>query len=317
MYELTADHQVAIIGAGIAGMSTALMLARARIDVCVIGDPDRAFYAGPTHNFLTHDGRSKQAILAAAAADVDAYPSVTRINSEVVAVDKDAIGYGLRLANGGELTARRLVFAPGFRYPSGITGIDGLDPRFGQDVLTCPYCHAYELSDLRLVLIGTGERDRDFFRLLSNWTADLHYITHDGPSAAEMDAVVGRVSQGRIVDGRVRAIEGEIGRPVLKLDDGTEVEARAIYMADLPGSASWPIIDALGIERGLHPMTGKAIYKTDQAGRTDLGDVFIIGDARTGFSTLVGAAHEGIIAGFMLANDIIEERTKGATAAPI
>lgn len=310
MYQIDTDHEVAIIGGGVAGLSAALILARARIPICVIDDPEGAVYRGEAHNFLTNDGETKARIVGKGAAEVARYPAAEQRRARVTSIENDTLAYELTLSDGTEVSSKRLIFAPGFCYPAGAMGIDGFDARFGQDIFTCPYCHGYEFVNRKIVLIGATERDGDFLRLLSNWSADLHYITHDGIEAKALGPSYSRFSSGRAIEGRVARIEGVTGAPIAVLEDRRKVSADVFFVADLPYDTSWPIIDALGVKRGLHPITGKPVYKTDQTGRTDLGNVFIIGDARTGFSTLSGAAHEGMIAGFMLINDIIEARTK-------
>lgn len=310
MYQIKTDYEVAIVGGGTAGLSTALILARARIPVCVIDAPGPGSYAGETHNWLTNDGAKKSDILVEGLSEVDSYSDATLREDRVTGVERDAFGYTLTLSSGDVIEARRLVLSTGANWAPGATGINGFDQRFGQDIFTCPYCHAYEYSDRRIALIGTGEQDSNFLKLLSNWTSDLSYISHDGPETTKLSGVLGQVSKGEAHSGRVIRIEGEPGAPRCILEDGTEVDADVVFLSDVAGIELPPLAEALGIEKGLHPQTGKVVFKTDAAGRTPLGDVFLVGDARTGFSTLAGAANEGSIAGFMLCNDVIEARLK-------
>lgn len=307
MYEMSMDHDVIVIGGGIAGQSAALMLGRAHVSVAVIDDRDAALYGGETHNMLTNDGKSKSEILAEGAEDLARYPAITRRTDRAERVEKDAIGYAVTLASGEELTAGRVVFAMGYHYSAGATGIDGFDERFGQDIFTCPYCHGFEYTDRRIALIGSTEHDGQFLRLLNNWSSQLSYLRHGGPAP---DGAFPDLPGNLIVDERVSRIDGPPGAPVIILESGRRIETDVVFMADLPGDNSWGLIDGLGIDRGLHPITGKPIYKTDAVGRTDLRDVFIIGDTRTGFSGLSGAANEGMLAGFMMTNDIIEARSE-------
>lgn len=302
------DHDVVVVGGGVAGQSAALMLGRAHVNTGLIDDPGAAVYSGETHNMLTNDGRTKAEIVSDGAEDIGRYPSVASYRDRVDAVEKDAFGYLLTLAGGRQVSTSRIVFALGYRYPTGAMGIDGFDERFGTDVFTCPYCHGFEYTDRRIALIGSTATDGHFLRLLQNWSSTVSYLRHDGPGA-EAEGFP-ELSGGVFLEERVARIEGAEGAPVAVLESGRRVESDVLFVADMPGDNTWPQIDALGIERGLHPVTGKAVYKTDAAGRTDLRDVFVIGDARTGFSSLTGAANEGMVAGFMLTNDIIEARSK-------
>lgn len=312
MYQIETDYEVAVVGGGTAGLSAALMLARARMPVCVIDAPGGTSYDGETHNWLTNDGTDKAAILAEGRAEVARYPDAAFRDDRVTGVDRDAFGYTLTLEAGETVEVKRLVLSTGAAWSPDATGIEGFDARFGTDIFTCPYCHGYEYADRRIALIGTAEQDADFAKLLSNWTGALDYISHEGPAAETVGPVLKRLSSGRAHSGRVVRIEGEAGAPVCILDDGSEIAADALFLSDRPGAEFSPLAEALGIEKGVHPQTGKVVFKTDAAGRTPLGDVFLIGDARTGFSTLSGAANEGMLAGFMLCNDVIESRLRDA-----
>ena len=312
MYRMDTDFDVVIVGGGVAGLSAALILGRSHVSVCVVDDADAATYVGESHNFLTNDGETKASIVAKGAAELERYPKVEQRAGRVSAIERDAFGYTLSLRDGGEISTPRVIFAPGLSYPRNALGIAGFDERFGRDVFTCPFCHGFEYTDRRIALIGSNPNDGHFAKLLSNWSSDVTYLRHDGPDAGEEG--FSELPGDRLIDERVTAIEGEPGAPAAVLVDGRRVEADVIFVADLPGEGRWPLIDSLGVARGLHPITGKPVYKTDQVGRTDLGDVFIIGDARTGFSTLSGAANEGMIAGFMVTNDVIEAR--GRVEAP-
>lgn len=314
MYATESDYEVIIVGGGVSGLSAALLLARSCVRVCLISDASKNMYKGKTHNFLTNDGETKEAIEAKGRLEIENYSGATMLEGTVSNVTRGTLEYGIELSSNKFLTAKKVIFAMGFRYPYDSTGIEGFDARFGLDVFTCPYCHGYELINRRIILIGTSDNDVPFARILSNWFNDVVYITHKGMSREEFESGVSGVQGLSIAAGVASEISGKIGSPLVALSDGADIKGDSIFLADLDGSASsWPLIDSLGIERGLHPLTGKAIYKTDAVGRTDLGNVFIIGDARTGFSTLAGAAHEGMIAGYMVTNDIIDERKNGVS----
>lgn len=307
MYEMAVDHDVIVIGGGIAGQSAALMLGRAHVSVGLIDDPDTAVYSGETHNMLTNDGKTKSQILAEAGDDLARYPTIIRHSTRAEAIEKDACGYAVTLTSGEVLTTAHLIFAMGYHYPANAMKIGGFDERFGGDIFTCPYCHGFEYTDRRIALIGSSTHDGQFLRLLSNWSSQLTYLRHDGPN---LDTDAFSNSPGNLlVDDRVSRLDGPLGAPVVVLEDGRRIETDVIFIADLPGGNRWSLIEGLGIEREPHSITGKPVYKTDAVGRTDLRDVFIIGDTRTGFSGLSGAANEGTLAGFMLTNDIIESRS--------
>jgi thioredoxin reductase len=78
-------HDTVIIGGSFAGLSAAMILARARRRVLVIdaGHP-RNRYAAHSHGVLAQDGRAPQDLLADAHAQVSAYPTATLLTEEAV-----------------------------------------------------------------------------------------------------------------------------------------------------------------------------------------------------------------------------------------
>ncbi len=71
-------HDAIIIGGSFAGLSAAIYVARARRSICIIdtGSPRNRF-AAHSHGFFAHDGSAPGAMLAAARAQVAAYPTTT------------------------------------------------------------------------------------------------------------------------------------------------------------------------------------------------------------------------------------------------
>jgi thioredoxin reductase len=147
------DYDVVVVGGGPAGLSAALVLARARRTVAVVdaGEPRNA-PAAHLHGFLSRDGMPPHDLVAAGRAEVAGYGG-SLIDDTVVDV---APGFHVRLAGGSSLHARRILVATGLRDE--LPDIPGVRERWGRDLLHCPYCHGYEVRDQPLgVLGGTPE----------------------------------------------------------------------------------------------------------------------------------------------------------------
>lgn len=309
MYDLTLDYDVVIIGGGPAGLSAALMLGRSHVSTLVLDTEQSYGPKGETHLLLTRDGATKAEIRAAATADLQAYPYVTCRTARVATVSNSGIGYDITLEGGETVSTQRLVFALGTAVDTQATGITGLAEALGHGVYTCPFCHGFEQSGKRAAIIGAGPIDEHFIPLIHHWCPDADFISHThGAQIAEPHYEIG--GQAQLIDAQINEISGTDGAMSLQLSTGETREYDVVFIGDLPLAQPNPLIAGLGIEVGLHPATGKPVFKTDATGRTDLGDVFVIGDARTGFSTLPGAAQEGMMAGFVLVNDIIASNSK-------
>ena len=76
---------VIIVGGSYAGLSAAMALGRALRKVLIIdgGKPANRF-TPHSHNFITHDGRKPGEIAEMARKQVDAYPSIKRIDGFVL-----------------------------------------------------------------------------------------------------------------------------------------------------------------------------------------------------------------------------------------
>ena len=101
---------------------------------------------------------------------------------------------------------------------------------------------------------------------------------------------------------RLENVAGHISGIIVS--DGVKVESDAVFISDINTKTN-ELINKVYSSKVFNPQLNKEIYKTDSFGRTDLRNVFIIGDSRTRFSTLVGAANEGFLTGVMIVNDYV------------
>ena len=138
------NYDVAIVGGGAAGLSAALVLARARRRVIVLdaGSPRNAA-AGHMHNFLSRDGMPPAELLAVGRDEVLGYGAEI-IAATVLRLLTGSSGFDIVLDSGPTISARRLVIATGLT--DHLPEIPGLRERWGRDVLHCPYCPGYEVA---------------------------------------------------------------------------------------------------------------------------------------------------------------------------
>ena len=65
----------------------------------------------------------------------------------VTSASRDGDSFTVTLADGRVVTARRLLVTTGLIDE--LPEVSGLRERWGRDVLHCPYCHGWEVRDLR------------------------------------------------------------------------------------------------------------------------------------------------------------------------
>lgn len=281
---------VAIIGASFAGLSAAIILARARRRVVVIDDGlTRNRFAKASHGFLGQDGVSPGVIRGIGLAEVLAYPTVRHIAARVQRVEQTDGGF---LVDG--LRVQRVILASGQRDI--LPEIPGLAECWGLTANQCPYCHGYELADLPTgILLGPRPQAGLYLRQIRRWAGTLTVFDNGEVLAAETLALIAELGLAH-VSGRIAALEHEAGRlRSVWVAGAVAVPLQAFYLGSRTEPAA-PFAAALGCEM-LEGHAGPYV-KTDNWQRTTVPGVFAAGDLATMMPTAIFAAASGASAGF-------------------
>ena len=174
------EHDVVVVGGGAAGLSAALVLARARRRVAVVdaGHPRNA-PAAHMHGFLGSDGLPPGELLAAGRDEIAGYGAVLIPGTvtDVAAVPSPGHHhprFDVRLQDGDTLRTRRALVTTGLRDE--IPDVPGLRERWGRDVLHCPYCHGHEVRDLPLGVLGGSPDALAHAHLVRQWSPDVVFF---------------------------------------------------------------------------------------------------------------------------------------------
>jgi len=211
---------VVIVGGGVAGLSAALILARARRRVLVLdAGEQRNRVTAHMHGVLGHDGRSPVQLVADGRAEVESYGGVIR-STDVTAATLDPAGFVLNRT----IHARKLLVATGL--VDDLPPIPGLADHWGAQAVACPYCDGYEARDLRIAAMSAHQA-----LLLAQWSdrVTLYGVVPDEEWQARLKSV------GVVVD--ERAIQRVVGgRDQLEgiVVGGELVEVDRIFVAALP-----------------------------------------------------------------------------------
>ncbi len=304
----TSSFDVAVIGGGPAGLSAALVLARARRSVVVIdaGRPRNA-PASRMHGFLSRDGMAPAELLAAGRDEVARYGGEL-VTDTVAGLMTSANGrFGLLLGSGRGLAARRLLVTTGLtdRVPD----LPGVAERWGKDLLHCPYCHGHEVRDQPLGVLGGTPGAVAHAQLVRQWSDDVVFFAHTtrltdvereqltARAIGIVEGTVGglvvdddRLSGVRLADGRLVARSAVFVRPGLAGNDD--------FVRGLGGQADedgWPLVDA--------------------GGRTTVDGVWAAGNASNPRAQVITAAGEGSAAAIAINNDLTDEDVRDAVDA--
>jgi len=303
------EYDVAVIGGGAAGLSAALVLSRARRRVAVVdaGSPRNA-PAAHMHGFLSRDGLPPRDLLAIGRDEVLGYGGDI-IDSAVEDVVRGAgSSFRLGLANGSDLTARRLLVATGLRDE--LPDVPGVRERFGRDVLHCPYCHGYEVRDQPIAVLGGTPDAVQHAQLVRQWSADVVVLPHtDALSAQDRVQLTARAIG--IVDGAVKRLVVDDDRLTgIELADGAVIHRAAAVFVRPRFIPNNDVLNALGCA-----MDDRGWVVADAAGRTTVAGVWVAGNAADPKAQVITAAGEGSAAAIALNGDLVDDEVAVAAKA--
>ncbi|MEQ6902295.1 NAD(P)/FAD-dependent oxidoreductase [Nocardioides sp. YIM 152588] len=292
-------YDVVVVGGGAAGLSAALVLARAgRRTVVVDAGAPRNASAGRMNGFLSRDGLPPSELLATGRSEIASYGGEL-VAGRVTAVRRaGAGGFAVALAGGDLLLARRVLVTTGLRDV--LPDLPGVRERWGRDLLHCPYCHGHEVRDRRLGVLG-GAGAVAHALIVRQWSGDVTFFEGGvplGDSESEMlrargiEVVEGAVARLAVEDDRLAGVE---------LADGRRVERDAVFVRP----AFVPHGDLLV---GLGCATDDAGWVVaDPTGRTSQPGVWVAGNVVDPRAQVITAAGEGSAAAIAINNDLVDE----------
>jgi thioredoxin reductase len=267
-----------VVGGGVAGLSAAMVLGRARRRTLVLdreGQSNRV--AEHVGGLLGHDGTPPAELYARAREQLAAYDAVVLRLAEAVDARAEGDGFAVALGDGGgEVRARALILATGMDYE--VPDVPGFREHWGRAVFHCPFCHGWEVRDRPLVVYGHGELADRQAALLKGWTDDVTVVDP------------GEVAGLRVEDGVLRSVVRH---------DGSEVPCDGV------------LIHAPLRRRGLLPerlglaLTDNGLVAVDAFARTSVPGVYAAGDLAVAPQQVAVALGSGHLAGVVATRELL------------
>jgi len=318
-----ARYDTVVVGAGVAGLSAALVLGRSRRRVLVLdgGEPRNAPSSG-AHGFFSRDGIPPAELLRIGREQLAPYESVEYRRARARKAGDVSGAFEVVLEDGTTVLARRLILATG--VADELPDRPGFSELWGRGVYHCPYCHGWEVRDRPLAVLNSGEGAADRALFIRNWSRDLVLLT-DGPAKLDEEDRQRLGALGVPVrEERISRLEGDPGREPgaagrglerVVFEDGSTLARAGLFYVPSQSQRS-ALAEDLGceLERRAHSL----VVASDPTTReTTVPGVYAVGDAvGTGpLQSVALAAASGAAAAYFVNHALATEDVEAELAA--
>lgn len=294
-------YDAIIIGGSYSGLAAGMSLGRALRNVLIIdsGKPCNA-QTPHSHNFITQDGETPQAIASNAREQVAQYKTVEFYSGLAVGAEKTTSGFKITTENGENFATKKLVFATGVKDI--MPAIKGAEACWGISMIHCPYCHGYEVRNEKTGILANGEAAFEFSKLINNWTKELTVFTN-GKSTLTAEQSSKLEAHGISVNEQeIKSFEHTNGfMEEVYFKDGSNLKLKAMY-AKLPFVQHSDLPEKLGCE-----LTEPGFILVDPFQKTTVPGVYACGDNVTQMRSVANAVAAGTLTGAMLNKELVDE----------
>jgi thioredoxin reductase len=169
--------------------------------------------------------------------------------------------------------------------------LPGIEHVYGKSVYPCVFCDGFEHKGERLaVFSGSGE---DYYvPIVANWTDDIALFTNSAPVDPDRKRALEQKGV-QVLEEPVAALISHEGRlSAVELESGRRIERDAGFISDDYSVPATGFAQALGVNSSTNDW-GMKVLDVEPSGKSAVPGLYVIGDARNGFSGLVAAAAEG------------------------
>ncbi len=295
------NFDIIIIGGSYSGLSAAIALGRALRIVLIIDSGLPCNRQTPhSHNFITQDGTKPGEIVQKAKAQVLKYETVTFVNDLALSAKKTENGFEITTQKGESFNAKKLIFATGVKDI--MPDIKGFSECWGITVLHCPYCHGYEVKNIKTGILANGDFAYHYAQLIRNWTKDLTIFTNGKSTLIKEQADKISKHDIPIIEKEIAELQHKSGYLTqIVFKDNSTFELKAIYSR--PNfEQHCKIPETLGCE-----LNEQGYIKVDMFNKTTVANIFACGDNTNSTRSVANAVAAGNLAGAMLNNQMTEE----------
>lgn len=304
MTDNTAPDDCIIIGAGPAGLTAAIYLARYHLSIRLFDSgTSRAAWIPCTHNHAGYpDGISGKELLARMREQARKYGAVREEKLvEHLAKTGDHFTIG---TDSGTFTARSVLLATGVvnRRPDALPD-DVHDEALARGLLRyCPVCDGYEVTDKRVAVIGTGTHGTAEALFLRGFTADLTLVSPHG------DHDLDEKCSAKLHEAGIARVAGPCGGFAIEGDTLAfdTAERRAAFDSVYPALGSH-VRSELAADAGARTTEEGCVIVNDHL-ETTIPGLFGAGDVVIGLDQISHAMGQAGVAATTIRNHLAREK---------
>lgn len=297
------DHyDVAIVGAGPAGLQAALVLSRTRKNIIVFDSPEppRNQASHGVHNLLGLDGMRPEEIRERSWSQIAVYESARRIRERVTEIHPaDEAAFALTGSGGTAITARHVLLAVGYRdlHPD----VSGFRECWGHTIIPCPFCDGFENRDRVWGLVVNSEHTLEHMPLIvGHWTASAKLLLSADVTLTQAHCEALNQQGIDVYEGEIIEVHHKAGQvEAVTLTGGERVDVQTLWWrpAEAPLPLTQQVIDTFHLE-----LDSSGFIKTDAFHQTSTPRLWAVGDIK-GWAGAIGAAHAANLAATAIVRD--------------
>ncbi len=283
-------HQLAIIGAGPAGLSAGIYTSRADIQTLILGcEPKVAGDYEIDNYFGFEETITGKDLIARGRRQAERFGAKLRCERVLgVHHGSDDSGFHIKTEK-TELDVHAVILATGVsRVRPGIKNIDAYE---GKGVSYCVSCDGFFYRGKKVAVVGEGIFAANQALELTTYTPEVRIVTQGKAPKMTPEFLERLEGAGiEILERKITSLEGEAGLERAVFADNGLMDVDGIFVA-MGEASSLDFAYSLGLER-------KGVFLVaDEEQRTNIPGVFAAGDCLGGFMQISVAVGEGAKAG--------------------
>ena len=295
MRSINAD--VAIIGAGPAGLQAAIHAARRKVKTVVIGRPDQgALVKAEIENYFGIPRiKGQDIVLIGLEQTTNAGAEI--YEEDVLKAEKVGETFILHTDHDNKFIAKSVILALGISRMR--LNAEGEKEFLGRGVSYCAACDANFFKGKKVAVIGNDSMAAVSTMLLTNVASEVYWVTEEPKVAAPLFEKVAATNAKLVQAAWPKKIHGDKTVKKIELDDGRVIDVDGVFIElGARGSAD------LALELGIIP-DPNGLITVNAKMETEVPGIYAAGDVTGRPWQLARAVGQGCIAGTNAANFVL------------